>query len=256
MAKIIYDFNEIKRNFNVYEKSQAKFAGKRALTRLGKEIKGRNGLVAKTYLGKDPKFTAFKSAVPFTLSSTYGIQQGLNLTVGVKDEKAITKGNPASKYLYPPIGGGSTRAYDTLFTQYLRNRNLINKGDYPFAVIENRLIKVGKNGRVTKSTYSNTMIALGMTRDKATKPRSRKNSKIQDARVFALKRGKGKFRKGIYREHTPSRGKYKSFLRPLFIFDKVPTQSAQKTFGQRIKYFADKKAYKYCTQEIKKLAKE
>ena len=104
MAKIIYDFNEIKRNFNVYEKSQAKFAGKRALTRLSREIKGRNGLVAKTYLGKDPKFTAFKSAVPFTLSSTYGIQQGLNLTVGVKDEKAITKGNPASKYLYPPIG--------------------------------------------------------------------------------------------------------------------------------------------------------
>lgn len=142
-----------------------------------------------------------------------------------------------------------------MFTQYLRNRNFINKGDYPFAVIENRLIKVGKNGRVTKSTYSNTMIGLAKTRDKETKARS-KGSKIQDARVFAFKRGKGKFRKGIYREQTPSKGKYKSFLRPLFIFDKVPTQSAQKTFRQRVKYFADKKAYKYWTQEIKKLAKE
>ena len=254
-ATLVYNFSKIEKRFNVYEKTQANFAGKKALTRLGKELKGRNGLIANTYLGKHG-FKPFKSAVDFTKNSTFTLQDGLRLKVGVKDEKAITKGNPASKYLYPPIGGGSTRAYDTLFTQYLRNRNLINKGDYPFAVIENRLIKVGKNGRVTKTTYSNTMIALGMTRDKATKPRSRKNSKIQDARVFAFKRGKGKFRKGIYREHTPSRGKYKSFLRPLFIFDKVPTQSAQKTFGQRIKYFADKKAYKYWTQEIKKLAKE
>lgn len=255
MAKIIYDFNEIKRNFNVYEKSQAKFAGKRALTRLSREIKGRNGLVAKTYLGKDPRFTAFKSAVPFTLSSTYGIQQGLNLTVGVKDEKAITKGNPASKYLYPPIGGGSTRAYDTLFTQYLRNRNLINKGDYPFAVLDNRLIKTNKKGKVTRTTYSNTMIGLAKTRDKEIKPRSLSNSKIQDARVIAFKSGNGKFRKGIYREQTPSTGKYKSFLRPLFMFKPIPTQKPQATFYRRVKSIADDRVFKYWTEEIKQLAK-
>ena len=255
MAKIIYDFNEIKRNFNVYEKSQAKFAGKRALTRLSREIKGRNGLVAKTYLGKDPKFTAFKSAVPFTLSSTYGIQQGLNLTVGVKDEKAITKGNPASKYLYPPIGGGSTRAYDTLFTQYLRNRNLINKGDYPFAVTGNRLIKLNKQGRVTKATYSNTMIGLAKTRDKGVKPRSTVNSKIQDARVIAFKSNVGKFKKGIYREQTPSSGKFPSFLRPLFMFKPIPTQKPQATFYRRVKSIADDRVFKYWTEEIKQLAK-
>ena len=96
------------------------------------------------------------------------------LTVGVKDERAISKGNPASKYLYPPIGGGSTKAYGTLFTQYLKDRNYMNKNDYPFAVTDNRLIKIGKNGRVTKSTYSNTMIGLAKTRSKQTKPRSRK----------------------------------------------------------------------------------
>ena len=255
MAKIIYDFNEIKRNFNVYEKSQAKFAGKRALTRLSREIKGRNGLVAKTYLGKDPKFTAFKSAVPFTLSSTYGIQQGLNLTVGVKDEKAITKGNPASKYLYPPIGGGSTKAYDTLFTQYLKNRNFMNKGDYPFAVTGNRLIKLNKKGRVTKATYSNTMIGLAKTRDKDVKPRSLSNAKIQDARVIAFKRDTGKYRKGIYREQTPSTGKYKSFLRPLFMFKPIPTQPPQATFYRRVKSIADDRVFKYWTEEIKQLAK-
>ena len=253
MAKIIYDFNEIKRNFNVYEKSQAKFAGKRALTRLGKEIKGRNGLVAKTYLGKDPKFTAFKSAVPFTLSSTYGIQQGLNLTVGVKDEKAITKGNPASKYLYPPIGGGSTRAYDTLFTQYLRNRSLINKGDYPFAVTANRFIKLKKNNKITPSTYYNTIIGLAKTRDKDIKARSNKNGKIQDARVIAFKRDEGKFKKGIYREVT---NKKTTYLSPLFMFKPIPTQRPQATFYRRVKSIADDRVFKYWTEEIKQLAKQ
>ena len=180
------------------------------------------------------------------------------LDVGVKDERAITKGNPASKYLFPVIGGGSTKAYDTLFTQYLRNRNLINKGDYPYAVRDNRFIKLGKNGRVTKSTYSNTMIGLAKTRDKELKARSRKNGKIQDARVIAFKTttAAGKYNKGIYREHTPSSGKYRSYLKPLFVFKEIPTQKGKFTFKQRVKFFADKKVFKYWTREIKRLAKE
>ena len=178
--------------------------------------------------------------------------------MGVKDERAITKGNPASKYLYPPIGGGSTKAYDTLFTQYLRNRNLINKGDYPYAVTGNRFIRLGKNGRVTKSTYYNTMIGLAKTRDKEVKARSTKNAKIRDARVIAFKTktAAGKYNKGIYREHTPSSGKYRSYLKPLFIFKEIPTQNPQKSFNQRVKYFADKKAFKYWSEEIKRLAND
>ena len=256
-AKLIYNFNKIKKRFNVYEKSQAEFAGKRALTRLGKEFRGKNGLIAQTYLGKHG-FKRFQNAVFFTLNSTYAIQSGSTLTVGVKDERAISKGNPASKYLYPPIGGGSTKAYGTTFTQYLKNRNYMNKNDYPFAVTDNRLIKIGKNGRVTKSTYSNTMIGLAKTRSGQTKPRSKKNAKIQDARVIAFKTKSeaGKYKKGIYREQTPSSGKYRSFLRPLFIFKPTPTQKRQKTFKQRVKYFSDKKVFKYWTQEIKQLAKK
>ena len=257
MAVLVYNFSKIQKRFNAYEKTQANFAGKVALTRLGKELKGRNGLIAKSYLGKQGR-GKFKSAVFFTLNSTFTKQRGLALDVGVKDERAITKGNPASKYLFPVIGGGSTKAYDTLFTQYLRNRNLINKGDYPYAVRDNRFIKLGKNGRVTKSTYSNTMIGLAKTRDKEVKARSRKNGKIQDARVIAFKTttAAGKYNKGIYREHTPSSGKYRSYLKPLFIFKEIPTQKGKFTFRQRVKFFADKKAFKYWSQEIKKLAKE
>ena len=254
MAILTYNFSKIQKRFNAYERTQAKFAGKVALTKLGKEFRGKNGLIAKSYLGKQG-FRPFKSAVFFTLNSTFAVQRGLELDVGVKDERAITKGNPASKYLYPPIGGGSTKAYDTLFTQYLKNRNFMNKGDYPFAVTGNRLIKLNKKGRVTKATYSNTMIGLAKTRDKGVKPRSLSNAKIQDARVIAFKINKGKFKKGIYREQTPSSGKYKSFLRPLFMFKPVPTQKPQKTFRQRVKYFSDKKVFKYWSKEIKRLAK-
>ena len=257
MAALIYNFSKIQKRFNAYEKTQANFAGKVALTKLGKELKGKDGLIARSYKGGHG-LEKFKSAVFFTLNSTFTKQQGLVLDVGVKDQRAITKGNPASRYLYPVIGGGSTKAYDTLFTQYLRNRNLINKSDYPYAVTSNSLIKLGKNSRVTKSTYSNTMIGLAKTRDKEVKARSRKNGKIQDARVIAFKTttAAGKYNKGIYREHTPSSGKYRSYLKPLFIFKEIPTQKGKFTFRQRVKFFADKKAFKYWSQEIKRLAKE
>ena len=221
MAILTYNFSKIQKRFNVYEKTQANFAAKVALTKLGKEFRGKNGLIAQSYLGRQG-LQKFKSAVFFTLNSTFAVQRGLELDVGVKDERAITKGNPASKYLYPVIGGGSTKAYGTLFTQYLKDRNFMNKGDYPFAVRGNPLIKLNKQGRVTKATYSNTMIGLAKTRDKGVKPS----------------------------------GKYKSFLRPLFMFKPVPTQKGKQTFRQRVKYFSDKKVYKYWSREIKRLAKE
>lgn len=252
-AAIIYDFSKIKKRLNVYEKSQSEFAAKRTLTKLGKELKGKNGLIAQTYLGKHG-FKPFESAVFFTLNSTFTKQSGLSLFVGVKD--VIGKGNPAGKYLYPPIGGGSTKAYGTLFTQFLKNRSYMNQGDYPFAVRDNPLIKMGKNNRVTKSTYSNTMIALGQTRDKVTPPRSRKNGKIQDARVIAFKSDGSKYRRGIYREQTPSDGKYRSFLRPLFMFKPTPRQKPQSTFKMRVKRLADDRFYKYWKEEIKRLAKQ
>jgi hypothetical protein len=258
MAILTYNFSKIQKRFNAYERTQAKFAGKVALTKLSKEFKGKNGLIAKSYRGKTKGLRKLKKVpVFFTLNSTFAVQRGLELDVGVKDERATTKGNPASKYLYPPIGGGSTNAYDTLFTQYLRNRNLINQTDYPFAVRGNPLIKLNKKGRVTKATYSNTMIGLAKTRDKGVKSRSLSNAKIQDARVIAFKTksAAGKYNKGIYREQTPSTGEHKSFLRPLFIFKKIPTQKPNMNFRIRVKYFADERVFKYWSREIKRLAK-
>tara|TARA_R100000353_G_scaffold142673_1_gene101899 strand:- start:279 stop:1097 length:819 start_codon:yes stop_codon:yes gene_type:complete len=256
-----YNFERIKKQLNVYERSQAKFAGKKALTRLNRELKGKNGLVAKTYKTGTLSGGKFRDPVTFTLASTFGKQTGLDLTVGVKDEKAMgdRKGNPASKYLYPVIGGGSTKAYDTTFTQYLRNKDFIKNSEYPFAFLKSRYIRKTKRKRVSKNTYRNTVIALENQKEHGSI-----GGKLQDARVVAFKeppKGSKWKNGGIYRE-VPMRAKNKKTgakkfkFEPLFIFKKTPRQAGKVTFSQRIKKIADKRVFKYWVSETRKLAKD
>ena len=255
-----YNFERIKKQLNVYERSQAKFAGKKALTRLNRELKGKDGLVAKTYKTGTLSGGKFRDPVTFTVASTFGKQTGLELMVGVKDETAMKdrKGNPASKYLYPVIGGGSTKAYDTTFTQYLRNKDFIKNSEYPFAFLQSRYIRKTKRRRVSKNTYRNTVIALEQQKDHGSI-----GGKLQDARVVAFKQPpKGSKWKngGIYRE-VPLRAKTKTGakkfkLEPLFIFKKTPRQAGKVTFSQRIKKIADKRVFKYWVSETRKLAKD
>jgi len=258
---IKFDINRFNRELSVYEQSQTQFAGKVALTKFGQRIKGSQGL-AQRYK------RIFIDPVSFTLNSTFTKQRGLELDVGIKDR--IGKGNPAGKYLFPPIGVGSGQAYDTLFTQYLRNRDLINRGDYPFAARTNPLIKVNKRQNVTANTYRNTVIGLGKTRSKAKFKGG--NSKIDDARVIAFKDDKiikkkdgteKVLAKGIYRE-TIGRGKNKAGLRALFYFGDIPTQKKGgagqsnmkgRLFPEIVFNFADSQLIKLWLQEIKRLAK-
>ena len=251
----VFDINKFNRFLSIYEQSQTEFAGKRALTKFGQRIKGSQGL-AQRYK------RIFQQPVPFTLNSTFTVQRGLELDVGIKDQTAITKGNPASKYLFPPIGMGSGKAYDTLFTQYLRDRNLINNTDYPFPITKNPLVRTNKYGNVTPTTYGNTKLALAKTRTKGTF--SGGNAKITDARVIAFKDnkkiGKGKtIKKGIYRE-TKKVGSNKTFLRPLFLYGAIPSQKkggskGNKVFPEIVKDFADAQLIKIWLREIKQLAR-
>ena len=253
---ILFDINRFNRFLSVYEQSQTQFAGKVALTKFGQRVKGSQGL-AQRYK------RIFKDPVPFTLNSTFTVQRGLELDVGIKDR--IEKGNPAAKYLFPPIGVGSGRAYDTLFTQYLRDRNLINRSDYPFPITKNPLVRTNKYGNVTPTTYGNTKRALGKTRKaKGRTGFAGGNAKIGDARVIAFKNdkkiGKGKtLKKGIYRE-TPKGG-----LRDLFRFGDIPSQKkggankdssmTGRLFPEIVFNFADAQLIKLWLQEIKRLAK-
>ena len=263
-TRIVFDINKFNRFLSIYEQSQTEFAGKRALTKFGQRIKGSQGL-AQRYK------RIFDRPVPFTTNSTFTVQRGLELDVGIKDERAISKtskgkGNPASKYLFPPIGMGSGRAYDTLFTQYLRDRNLINNTDYPFPITKNPLVRTNQYGNVTQTTYGNTKRALGKTRKGGTFDGG--NSKIQDARVLSFKNdfkvkkkdGSSKtYRKGIYRENKKV-GSNETFLRPLFLYGAIPSQKkggkkGNKLFPEIVKDFADAQLIKIWLREIKQLAK-
>ena len=253
---ILFDINRFNRFLSVYEQSQTQFAGKVALTKFGQRVKGSQGL-AQRYQ------RIFKKPVPFTLNSTFTVQRGLELDVGIKDR--IEKGNPAGKYLFPPIGVGSGRAYDTQFTQYLRDRNLINRSDYPVPAVSHPLVRTNKYGNVTPTTYGNTKRALGKTRGaKGRTGFAGGNSKIQDARVIAFKEdkelGDGKtLPKGIYRE-TRKVGSSKLGLSALFYFNDIPTQKkggsgGTKLFPEIVKEFADAQLIKIWLREIKQLAK-
>ena len=251
-----FDLKNFERRLDIYEQSQANFAGKVALTKLGKRLKGSQGL-------RQRYKRIFKNPVPFTLNSTFTMQRGLELDVGIKDR--IENGNPAGKYLFPPIGVGSGRAYDTQFTQYLRNKNLINSGDYPFAATDNPLVRTNKYGNVTPTTYGNTKRALGKTRGaKGRTGFAGGNSKIGDARVIAFRNdkkiGDGKtLRRGIYREGT------RGGLLALFYYGSIPSQKKggrnQKSsmtgrlFPEIVKDFADAQLIKIWLREIKELAK-
>jgi len=245
-ATIKLSIKNLEKRLTIYEQTQVKFAGKKALTQYAKRAKTKEGFIAKKYK------MMFRSPVFFTLNSTFTVQKGIKLDIGVKDK--VDKGNPAGKYLYPAIGGGSTSAYATQFTQYLKNRNFMDNGDYPFAVLGNRYIKTDASGRVRRYIYRNVMFGLAKTRDKEVKARS-KGGKIQDARVVAFRSNKGKFKKGIYREQVPSSGKYKSYLKPLFMYKPIPTQRPKQTFKFIVGDASTKLIPEMWLREIKNLAK-
>ena len=255
-VKILFNINRFNRFLSVYEQSQTQFAGKVALTKFGQRLKGSQGL-------RQRYKRIFREPVPFTLNSTFTVQRELELDVGVKNR--IEKGNPAAKYLFPPIGVGTGKAFDTQFTQYLRDRNLIETGDYPFAATNHPLVRTNKYGNVTPTTYGNTKRALGKTRKaKGRTGFAGGNSKIGDQRVFAIKKsGDGKNRKlkpGIYREQV-GRGKNKFEVRALFYYGKIPSQKkggsgGTKLFPEIVKDFADTQLIKLWLKEIKQLAKQ
>ena len=247
-ATIKLSIKNLEKRLTIYEQTQVKFAGKKALTQYAKRAKTKEGFIAKKYK------MMFRSPVFFTLNSTFTVQKDIKLDIGVKDALALKKGkgNPAAFYLYPAIGGGSTSAYATQFTQYLKNRNLMNDGDYPFAVLGNRYIKTDASGRVRRYIYRNVMFGLAKTRDKEVKARSKKNSKIQDARVVAFKSNTGKFKKGIYREVSNKKG---SYLSPLFMFKATPSQKPKQTFRSIIQDSSKKIIPELWLKEIKELAK-
>ncbi len=248
---VVLSFKNLGKTLSIFEQTKAKFAGKVALTKFGRELKQR--IIPKTYKLK------FNNPVTFTTNSTFTQQNGLILEVGVKDESAMKKkGNPASKYLFPVIGRGSNLVYETLFSQHLIRSNFMEDGQYPYAVLGNKFIKrKASNGRVTNTVLQNTLIGLGKTRDGEISYKARGSGKIQDARVIAFKKDTGKFKAGIYRQMAKGRGKKTSvFLAPLFMYGDLPTVPKRGFFDDFVTDPARKRLPELWLQQIKQFAKE
>ena len=248
---VVLSFKNLGKTLSIFEQTKAKFAGKVALTKFGRELKQR--IIPKTYKLK------FNNPVTFTTNSTFTQQNGLILEVGVKDESAMKKkGNPASKYLFPVIGRGSNLVYETLFSQHLVRGNYMEDGQYPYAVLGNKFIKrKASNGRVTNTVLQNTLIGLGKTRDGEISYKARGSGKIQDARVIAFKKDTGKFKAGIYRQMAKGRGKKTSvFLAPLFMYGDLPTVPKRGFFDDFVTDPARKRLPELWLQQIKQFAKE
>ena len=77
--------------------------------------------------------------------------------------------------------------------------------------------------------------------------------KIQDARVFAKKDSFGRFKPGIYRVNLKKGSTYKTFITPLFFFDKKPSVKPKTvTFFDLVKKSADANVGKIFLRELNK----
>ncbi len=175
----------------------------------------------------------FIDPVPFTLNSFLSKPDKNIVTISVKDDQS--KVNAPANYLYPVIGGGSTKAFETRFTKFLHRRGFASTNQYPLPNKGNEFIKTtGTNNRVFGHVYANVQRTLNKTAEGGFKSsfigpkfKAKKvsigSSKIQDGRVFSVKRkGESKFEQlkpGIYRVKTEG-GKQK--LAKLFAYIETP----------------------------------
>ena len=263
MYTITFSDKSFRDKLTLIEKSNVEFAARRTLTQFAKDFKS-------DYI-KDEFSNTFISAVPFTLNSTFTVQRGLELDVGVKNVMSRRggsgKGNPAGFYLYPTIGGGSNVVYETLFPQSLKRDGFMKEGDFPYpnpAATQFGFFRL-KGGRPTANTAANTIRGLKKTQGhKGRFPV--KMGKIQDARVISFKDDKKikkkdgttfVIKKGIYREVASGRGnKRKTGLFMLFAYADINAVKAKPlTFAGMVEKITNKHILKMWIKETKRLAK-
>ena len=92
----------------------------------------------------------FIDPVPLTLNSTLFKNYDNKAEVDIFAMDDESKGNPPAKYLYPVIGGGSNKVYETRFNQWLKANNYMKRTQfaYPNRKYKEMIITTGKNNRV------------------------------------------------------------------------------------------------------------
>ena len=252
---IKYNVQELTKEFKKYQPKSLRFVSYRTIEFLGVKVREE---VNKGY-GKKGFFI---DPVPLTLESTlvkfYPKSGKAEVDIFPMDDES--KGNAPAKYLYPVIGGGSNKVYETRFNQWLKANNYMKRSQfaYPNKKYRDMILTTGKNKRVLPYIYADTQRALRRTDAKELKYNAQ-GLKIQDARVFAskdsfpkkAKKKQNKYKPGIYRVKA-DQGKRGSII-PLFFFDKKPSVKQKKeTFFDLVKKSSDKNVGKIFLRELKK----
>ena len=244
---IKYNVQEFTKEINKYQPKSLRFVSYRTIEFLGVKVREE---VNKGY-GKKGFFI---DPVPLTLSSTIFKNYQGKAEVDIFPIDDESEGNAPAKYLYPVIGGGSNKVYETRFNQWLKANNYMKRSQfaYPNKKYRDMILTTGKNKRVLPYIYADTQRALRKTDAKGTKYNAQ-GQKIQDARVFAKKDSFGKYKPGIYRVNLKKGSTYKTFITPLFFFDSKPSVKRKtQTFFDLVKKSSDKNVGKIFLRELEK----
>ena len=244
---IKYNVQEFTKEINKYQPKSLRFVSYRTIEFLGVKVREE---VNKGY-GKKGFFI---DPVPLTLSSTIFKNYQGKAEVDIFPIDDESEGNAPAKYLYPVIGGGSNKVYETRFNQWLKANNYMKRSQfaYPNKKYRDMILTTGKNKRVLPYIYADTQRALRRTDAKDLKYNAQ-GLKIQDARVFAKKDSFGKFKPGIYRVNLKKGSTYKTFITPLFFFDSKPSVKRKtQTFFDLVKKSSDKNVGKIFLRELEK----
>ena len=244
---IKYNVQELTKELNKYQPKSLRFVSYRTIEFLGVKVREE---VNKGY-GKKGFFI---DPVPLTLSSTIFKNYQGKAEVDIFPIDDESEGNAPAKYLYPVIGGGSNKVYETRFNQWLKANNYMKRSQfaYPNKKYRDMILTTGKNKRVLPYIYADTQRALRKTDAKGLKYNAQ-GQKIQDARVFAKKDSFGKYKPGIYRVNLKKGSTYKTFITPLFFFDSKPSVKRKtQTFFDLVKKSSDKNVGKIFLRELEK----
>ena len=196
MAKttIEFDVNAILGQLSLIESTQIKYAGTRAMQRLGFALRGE----VSEHMSR-----TFRNPVPFTLASPRYKADGLELSISISREGP--KGQDPGRYLYPVSTedtAGAKPAYITRFTRALRAKNIIDGSYFAVPWLDGRAVPLNDYGNVKPGFYQSVLAGLeryGVAGAKRTKQAGYQFFSVPDRRIGPSIRRTSSLKPGIYR---------------------------------------------------------
>jgi hypothetical protein len=219
--KVTADISKVEHLFDNLRKDQVPFATALALTKTAQYVQGE--------LTKAMD-TVFDRPTPYTKNALYvkpATKSSLVAVVKVKDESF--KGNPAVRYLFPEITGG-TRTLKG-FEKLLQRAGVMPAGWY---AIPTSAALLDAYGNVSGGVVTRILSQLQAARDSLTNEsavlKAKRNRTKRNARYFAVNPAteRGKLKPGIYERLGSVWG---SGIRPIFLYtQKQPSYAARYDF--------------------------